>query len=310
MVMTKDAEGNARVREAARPPGKGPLVWRDMDQAELDRAYDQSIYAPNADQVAARREESSKRALARLGAPERLAYGPTEIEGVDLYRTKESKAPIFVFIHGGAWRNGRSIQCAFMAETFVRAGAHFIAVDFTNVMETAGDLAPMADQTRRAVAWIHKNAASFDGDPSRVYLCGHSSGGHLASCVATTDWTAYGLPQGAIKAALLSSGMYDLRPVRLSKRSEYVNFSDALVDALSPIQRIEHVRTPLLLSYGTQETPEFQRQARDFHAALRDAGKDVQLLVGVGYNHFEIQETLGNPYGLLGRTALSLMNLD
>jgi arylformamidase len=63
------------------------------------------------------------------------------------------------------------------------------------------------------------------------------------------------------------------------------------------------------VGYGTFETPEFQRQARDFAAALKAAGKPVQLLVGEGYNHFEMLETLANPFGLLGRAVLEQMRI-
>ena len=64
-----------------------------------------------------------------------------------------------------------------------------------------------------------------------------------------------------------------------------------------------------MLAYGTFETPEFQRQTREFHAAVAAAGKPVELIVARGYNHFEIFETLANPYGVLGRAALKLMGL-
>jgi len=103
--------------------------------------------------------------------------------------------------------------------------------------------------------------------------------------------------------------MYDLAPVRLSHRNSYVSFTYEMVEALSPQRHIGRLRAPLLVAYGTYETPEFQRQARDFAAALKAAGKPVQLLVGEGYNHFEILETLANPYGLLGRAALAQMGL-
>jgi arylformamidase len=63
------------------------------------------------------------------------------------------------------------------------------------------------------------------------------------------------------------------------------------------------------VAHGTYETPEFQRQARDFAAALKAAGKPVTLLIGEGYSHFEMPETLGNPYGLLGRAVLEQMKL-
>jgi arylformamidase len=69
------------------------------------------------------------------------------------------------------------------------------------------------------------------------------------------------------------------------------------------------LRAPLIVAYGTCETPEFQRQNREFVVAVESAGKKVRLLVGEHYNHFELPETLGNPYGLLGRAALELMGL-
>ena len=94
---------------------------------------------------------------------------------------------------------------------FVDAGAHFIALDFNNVIETKGDLMVMADQVRRGVAWVYRNAASFGGDSNRLYLSGHSSGGHLAAVAVTTDWRKmFGFPSDVVKGALLASAMYDL----------------------------------------------------------------------------------------------------
>jgi arylformamidase len=103
--------------------------------------------------------------------------------------------------------------------------------------------------------------------------------------------------------------MYDLHPVRLSKRSSYVRFTDDIVEEMSAIRRIDRIRAPVVLTHGSLESPEFIRQARDFFDALEAAGKPAALRVGVGYNHFEIQETLGNPYGFLGHAALEMMGL-
>jgi arylformamidase len=288
---------------------RGPLVWLDMDQQALDDAYDQAIYAPNRDQVIKRRVTNSARTRALLGAPQRAAYGPSSIEALDIFRTERPKAPVNIFIHGGAWRLNCAADYAVQAELFVRAGAHHVLLDFCNVEDTGGDLMPMAEQVRRAVAWVHRNAESFGGDPDRLYLTGHSSGAHLGGCVVTTDWKASGLPENILKGALLVSGMYDLAPVRLSKRSTYVKFTDEVENQLSAIRHLDRLSTPLLLAYGTCETPEFQRQTHDFHAAVKAAGKPVELLVAEGYNHFEIIETLANPYGLLGRAALAQMKL-
>jgi arylformamidase len=310
-VLSQDLLNQGIERNSAPPPRpKGPRVWLDMDQQELDAAYDQSKYAPNQALVQERRLAASERARAALGEPLRLAYGPSEIERLDVYRTSQANAPVNVFIHGGAWRNGRAADFAYLAEVFVHAGAHSVILDFTNIDAAGGNLMTMAQQVRSAVAFVYRNAASFGGDPQRLYVSGHSSGGHLAGTVVAADWRKdFGLPGQVLKGALLCSGMYDLKPVRLSARSRYVKFTDEAEAELSALRHLDRIACPLLVGYGTCETPEFQRQARDFAAAVKAAGKPVQLLVGQAYNHFEMLETLASPYGLLGRAVLAQMGI-
>jgi arylformamidase len=192
----------------------------------------------------------------------------------------------------------------------VKAGANFVVLDFSSVKETKGDLFPMVDQCRRAVAWVYRNAQTFGAVPDRLYLCSRSSGSHLSSCVLITDWEKRGLPRDILKGAVLGSGMYDLKPVSLSKRSSFVTFTDAAIEELSAIRHIERIHTPIFLGNGGLETREFLRQSRDFAAALKAAGKSVQQVVGGGYNHYEMGETIGNPYALLGRAAMDMMKLN
>jgi arylformamidase len=295
------------------PPvhAKGPLVWMDMDQVELDAAYDQTFYAPMRLAVIRRYASGSEAVRQRLGKPVRESYGPTAVEKLDIYRTRRGNAPIFVFIHGGAWLGGEARNYAFPAEVFVNAGAHYVVLDFIAIKEAGGDLRVMAEQVRRGIAWVYKNAASFGGDASRLYIGGHSSGGHLCGVALVTDWEKdHGLPADAVKGGLCMSGMYDMKPVRLSKRSSYVAFTDAMEQAMSSQRHLDLLRAPIIVTYGTEETPEFKRQNRDFAAAVKAAGKPVELLEAAGFNHFEMNETLGNPYGPNGRAALALMKLS
>ena len=291
---------------------KGPIVWLDMDQQALDDAYDQLVYAPNRDQLPQRRIINSAATRKRIGDPLRFAYGQTPIEGFDVFPAGGAKGggPVAIFVHGGAWRTGSASDYSFVAEPFVRAGGNFVVLDFVTVDDAGGSLFPMVEQVRRAIGWVYRNADKFGGDRERLYLISHSSGSHLAGCAVTHDWAKEGLPRDILKGATVSSGMYDLKPVRLSKRSKYVKFTDAMEQELSAIRHLDRLATPLIVSYGTYETPEFQRQARDFAAAVKAAGKPVELLVGEAYNHFEMLETLANPYGLLGRAALAQMGLQ
>jgi arylformamidase len=287
-----------------------PLVFRHYDQKALDDAYDQAVYAPNRDQVLARRERSSELARQRLGEPQRFAYGEGRNEQLDVYPSPKG-SHIQVFVHGGAWRAGRASENAAAAEMFVNAGSHYVALDFDHAGDCDGNLLVMADQVRRAVAWVYRNAARFGGNAERLYVSGTSSGAHLGGVLATTEWDRhYELPRDAVKGYTLCSGMYDLRGPRLSKRSAYVKFTDEMEEALSSQRHLQRIHTPIVLLYGSHETPEFKRQTQEFAAALKAAGKPVELIYAEGYNHFEIGETLANPYGPLGRAVLRQMGLS
>jgi arylformamidase len=218
------AAGHERTR-----PARDLVFWGrvflDMDQQALDDAYDQEIWAPNRALIVERRKAASERARAILGMPKRVAYGPGEHEGLDIFDCGIRGAPVNVFVHGGAWRRNVAADYAVQAEPLVRAGAHSVIIDFINVDQASGDLFPMYQQVRRALGWVYRNAESFGGDRDRIYISAHSSGSHLSGVVLTRGWKEEGLPPDFCKGAVLLSGMYDLAPVALSKRSSYVKFT-------------------------------------------------------------------------------------
>ena len=285
-------------------------VWLNMTQAELDKAYQQSNYASNLEEVIARYKSASEAARQQLGEPGTYKYGDKAIESLDVFPAPATKAPIVIFIHGGAWRLGRACDYAFPAPLFTGAGAHWITPDFDSVLDVNGDLMVLASQVRNAVAWVYRNAELFNGDKNRIYVCGHSSGAHLAAVCMTTDWESeFNLPQGFLKGSLCCSGVYDLEPVRLSSRSEYLNITDEIEQLLSPQRQLHHLHAPLLISHGTDESPEFIRQSHDFARAIDALGKPLRYTIGIDLNHFEILETLADKTGLLGSALLSFMRL-
>jgi arylformamidase len=307
-AATASAVRASRAQPAPASAAKGPPVWLDLDQKALDDAYDQSVWATNGKQVLERYAVLSDDVRARLGAPQRFSYGAAPVEALDVYRAGDG-APIHLFLHGGAWRSGAAKEWAFPADMFVHRGVHFVVPDFVSVTDAGGNLSAMAEQVQSAIAWTYRNAERFGGDRKRMFLSGHSSGAHLAGVALTTDWKRLGLPDDLVKGGVLLSGMYDLRPVRRSARSRYVHFDDATEQTLSPQRHLDRLHARLVVAYASLDSPEFQRQSRDFAAAVKAAGKPVDLLVARGYNHFEAPETLGNPYGLLGRAALAQIGL-
>lgn len=285
-------------------------VFLDYTQAELDHAYNQRAFAPNSEHIRRRLSRLSREIRERVAAPERHSYGTDAVECIDIYRARSTKAPVNIYIHGGAWRKGSAAASAYLAEILLNAGGALAVPDFAAVEEARDSLRTMVSQVRNAIAWIHRNAPASGIDPNQIYLSAHSSGAHLAACALITDWPKdFGLPSDTIKGAFLCSGMYDLKGPRLSARSAYVKFDDAMEQELSPQRHVEKINLPVVIAYGTLETPEFQRQARDFSKALEARGKSVDLLVGEDYNHYEIRETFANPYGFAGNAVLRQMKL-
>ena len=117
-------------------------------------------------------------------------------------------------MHGGTWRFGSAEGNAEKAEPIVNAGGHAVFVDFARADDDGVSLSDLARQVRDAIAWVYRNADEFDGNRNQIFVSGHSSGGHLAGVILTTDWDRdYDLPADIVKGGICSSGMYDLKPV-------------------------------------------------------------------------------------------------
>ena len=164
------------------PPArvKGPLVWMNMDQQDVDEAYDNDVYAFNSKNVLERQAANNEIARGRRKA--NAGAVRANRDRTCRYLQDEARHCASHDLH--PWRqlrSGRSADAVY-AEPFVKAGANFVAIDFTNVRETNGDIFPMVDQCRRAVSWTYRNAASFGGNADQIYLCSRSSGSHLRLC--------------------------------------------------------------------------------------------------------------------------------
>lgn len=277
-------------------------VFLNYSQAELDDCYDQRVWAKDAAGAIARLGSASLTARDATAHVADIAYGPGSDERLDWFRTTRADAPIHVHIHGGAWRNLAKEDASFAAPAFVAAGIHHVVPHFSKL--PGARLPDVVEQVATALGWVYRNAHRHRGDPGRILLSGHSSGAHVAAVLLTLDWAARGLPADLVTAALCVGGLYDLGPVMLSARRDYVTLSEAEVAALSPARHVAAIRCPVTLVHGGRESPEFQRQTAEFAARLAQTGKLAGSIAMPDADHFEINEAFAVPASPVHRAAL------
>ena len=283
-------------------------IFLEYDQAQLDAQYDQATLVPDLSDYHARWTLRTKLAKERYQFHEHVAYGKHPDEWIDVYRPHAAEhAPILIFFHGGAWLSQQIGLTGNAAAAYVDAGAIYIAVNFSVAPEASLDV--MVGQCRDAAAFIVRNAHAWNGDARRIYIVGHSSGAHIASNVVVTNWEKYGLTSDTIKGLGVTSGPYDLEPVRLSKRNLYLNLDQGGVDRSSAAKHLHSALPHAVVAWGGKELIEFQRQSATFASAWEAATGSVQRLIFPENNHFDQCDEVAKTDGKFTRAILSMMGL-
>ncbi|MEX2453124.1 MAG: alpha/beta hydrolase [Rhodospirillaceae bacterium] len=284
-------------------------VWLDYTQKELDDQYNQRILVPDADDYMARHGALSEKVRGEIACTLDVPYGPSEAERLDIFPAPQPGAPVVVYYHGGAWTRWDKANNSYQAPVFTAAGATFVPVNFGLV--PAVTLDELVRQCRAAVKWVWENARSFGADPDRLYVAGHSSGGHVVGLLAVTDWEGdWGLPADVIKGAFAASGMYELEPVRLSSRNKYLSLDEGMTARNSALRQLPERMPPMIIAYGGGEQLEFRRHSKDFAAELRRFGHRVTELDLPGLHHFQMAEQFADPDGPLLRAMFREMGLQ
>jgi arylformamidase len=284
-------------------------IWLDYDQQALDQQYDQRALVPDANDYMARHAVLSADVRRRLDCRLDVAYGPTDDEVMDIFPTGTSEpSPVVVYIHGGAWTRWDKDHNSYQAPAFVDAGVSFASIDFALLPNVSLD--ELVRQCRTAVQWVFHHCADFGADPNKLYIAGHSSGAHVAGLLAVTNWARdWDLPTDVIKGVVAASGMYDLQPVQLSSRNEYLHLDDAAVARNSAMRQISERMPPMVIGYGENEQLEFRRQSQDFAAELKRLNHACTEFDMPGLNHFQMAEQFADADSPLMRACFQVMGI-
>lgn len=266
------------------------MLYRDFStQEELDAQYNPRASVSDVERYMELYVAWSRRARRQLDCQLDVPFGPTLAEYFDIFPAKQPNAPILVFIHGGYWSTLSSKEFSFVAQGPVSAGFTTAVTNYALCPKVTID--EIVRQSRAAIAWLYRNAKGFSGDNSRIYVSGHSAGGHLTAMLMTTDWEGdYGLPTDVIKGGCSISGLFDLAPFPYTYLQPKLQLTWGEVLRNSPILHIPSKAPPFLISYGEEETTELRRQSQDFLDAWNSQGLEASCLSLAGKNHYSVIE--------------------
>ncbi len=266
------------------------MLYRGMDRAALDAAYNNTEAVGIAKRdayVAARVARSDAFRRTHAGRID-LRYGPGARQRLDVFPCGTAGAPTLVFIHGGYWQQNDKEPFAFIGEGLLPAGFNVAVVEYT--LAPAARMEAIVAEIRACVAWVIDHAKEHGADPRRVFVSGHSAGGHL---------TAMAMTDARVAGGLAISGIYDLEPIRLNYLNEKLGLDSAEAQRHSPILHLPARAAPLIVTVGLGELPELIRQSEEFATAWQKRGLPGQYLPLPGHDHFSILDELARSDGKL-----------
>lgn len=262
----------------------GECVWRGMTRPDLDKAYNNSEAVSDSSLWLAEWTERSALFRSQRSDYLDLRYGIRERNRLDLFCCGISDAPLLVYIHGGYWQRNSKEMFSCLSAGPLAAGFNVAMIGYTLCPEVS--FGELVQEIGTALDWLGCHAAEFRTSSVPTIVSGWSAGAHLAALM---------LPRADVAGGLLISGVYDLEPCRLNYLNEALRLTSEDVQRYSPLHQLQRTG-PLIVTCGSQELPELQRQSKDFAARNRDVGV---TFLPLPCDHFSILSQLERANGAL-----------
>lgn len=256
---------------------------------------------PGADEYAERALSESRMAAENMLFVGDLPYGEDPWQALDIYvppsvDKADSKLPVLFILHGGAWMNGFKEWMGFMAPAIASAPAILVSASYR--LAPAVGMDEIVDDCFRALSWVHENITNYGGDTARIYVGGHSAGGHLAAILALRPeiMSAYATPSDLVKGCFLISATLDLSFLNSPMTDAEIRLKEALgagAEAWSPKAFVQNARTSFYLNWGQNDFPRTVMQNKEFVRSLEQQGVPVSWDEIPGHDHFSVHLASG-----------------
>jgi arylformamidase len=281
--------------------------YKGFRQDELEFQYNPRVSVPEFPALAKIRSAQARKVRESAKSWLNISYGSSPREVLDIYAADKAGGPVLIYIHGGYWRSGSKEDNCNFVPTFTKRGATVVLVEYDLCPQVT--VSDIVRQTRSAIGWTHKNIARYGGDPAKLFVAGHSAGGHLTAMALAHDWRGEGLPADIIKGATATSGVYDLDMVMRISVQEQVRMTPELAHQNSPLHHPPQVRCPLIVAVGAAEPKGWQKISRDYFDFCKANGMSLEYLVEPEANHYTMSEHLLDDTRPLTRAMIKQMGI-
>lgn len=218
--------------------------------------------------------------------------------------------PTIMGIHGGGFVARSKALYKLLARYYAQQGYAFVSINYR--LAPQDSYPAQVEDSFCALAWVHANQEEFGFDAEKVIVSGGSSGGYLASMLATVDDPQQYLKdcpydlatEDPVRAAIIFYGMYDLtnmaeypggsEPLEPYLGDDYENVPVELLEEMSPIMHIDGREPPFIILHGSDDNTIPAGMSERFSEELMKSGVDVELVVLPGAGHgFEASSLQG-----------------
>ena len=240
---------------------------------------------------------SSSIAFSQVKKVKNINYAGNAIEANTLnvyYKNDGVKdKPVLIFIHGGSWSSGKKETYWFLGRNFARKGVVTAIINYP--LAPAVQYEKMADDCALAVKWVQQNISQFQASPNKIFVMGHSAGGHLAALInADPKYFNNAGIKNPIKGLILDDpfGLDMYQYLTETKKDDfYFDFirtftkKPTVWTLASPMHYVDSVKNPQLLFYGSKTYPAIKLQTPEYARKLKANGIDVSITEVKGKSH-------------------------
>lgn len=280
-------------------------IYRNFNQEQLDAQYNVRAGIPNYLEIFARWKSDGAAFRSAHVVQENLAYGEDEKQQLDFFPATYPDQPLLIFIHGGYWQSLDKSDFSSIAGPYLEKNINVAVVNYR--LAPSATMSEIVSDNQKALTWLFDNASRLNFSRDRIFVSGHSAGGHLTAVLAGTDWKALGYPADLIKGGCAISGLYDLEPIRLCYLNKVVGLTAHDVAVFSPLRTPRPFKVPMILTVGGAESPEYFRLQAEYEQLLKQEGSLLRVVDLKTGHHFDAVDALGVGSGELSQTVVRMI---